>query len=268
MTQPTAVPVVALPDDIEATLVLCRHGESTWIVEGRFQGAADPPLSPVGQRQAAHLASRLGDRGRIPILPIPSGPPIAIWHSPLARTSATATPVGAALGVPLTAQPDLREIGQGAWEGRLVADILASDGDLLRAWRQAPVGHEAPGGETLVQAAVRGARALEHIVDRLAEASRARGGGDPDRAPVIGYGSAASSQPWGLVVGHDGLLRVIVLTLLGLPLERFWTFPFVPAGISVLEFHRGHAIVRAHNLDEHLAPLQRPDPTAGREGAL
>ena len=44
---------------------------------------------------------------------------------------------------------------------------------------------------------------------------------------------------------------------LGLPLERFWTFPFVPAGISVIEFHGGMTIIRAHDLDEHLAPLQR-----------
>ena len=62
-----------------------------------------------------------------------------------------------------------------------------------------------------------------------------------------------------------------MLALLGLPLERFWTFPFVPAGISVIEFRGGMAIVRAHDLDEHLAPLQAPGPAAAqapREGAL
>jgi hypothetical protein len=62
-----------------------------------------------------------------------------------------------------------------------------------------------------------------------------------------------------------------MLALLGLPLERFWTFPFVPAGISVIEFRGGTAIVRAHDLDEHLAPLQAPNregAAAPREGAL
>ena len=100
------------------------------------------------------------------------------------------------------------------------------------------------------------------------------GGGDPDRAPVIGYGGAPATRPWGLVVGHDGLLRVAMLALLGLPLERFWTFPFVPAGITVIEFHGGMTIIRAHDLDDHLAPLQAagtadpaPRPDA-REGAL
>ncbi|HVQ23297.1 MAG TPA: histidine phosphatase family protein, partial [Candidatus Saccharimonadia bacterium] len=93
-------------------------------------------------------------------------------------------------------------------------------------------------------------------------------------APVIGYGGPPATRPWGLVVGHDGMLRVAMLALLGLPLERFWTFPFVPAGVTVIEFHGGLSIVRAHDLDDHLAPLQTPAagdaivrPDA-REGAL
>ena len=47
-----------------------------------------------------------------------------------------------------------------------------------------------------------------------------------------------------------------LLTLLGLPLERFWTFPWGLTGISVVEFVTGRAILRAHNLTDHLGPLQ------------
>lgn len=272
--RPTSQDSLPLPTDLEASLVISRHGESTWITEGRFQGAADPPLSGLGEQQVALLATRLSDRRRPPAVPIPVGPPVAIWHSPLTRTTATASAIGAALAVPLTPEPDLREIAQGDWEGRLVAEILASDGERLRTWRHRPVGHEAPGGERLFDADVRARRALARIVTALTEASRAMGAGDPDRAPVIGYGGPPATRPWGLVVGHDGLLRVAMLALLGLPLERFWTFPFVPAGITVIEFHGGMTIVRAHDLDDHLAPLQVPGaayPVArpdAREGAL
>jgi len=264
---------MALPSDLEASLVVCRHGESTWITEGRFQGAADPPLSPQGERQAAYLAARLADPMRPPALPVPPGPPVAIWHSPLARTTATAAAIASSLAMPMIADADLREIGQGDWEGRLVAEILATDGGRLRAWRRAPLGNEAPGGETLAEVDVRARRALGSIVGELADASRAFGVVDPDRPPVLGYGGPPPARAWGVLVGHDGLLRVIMLALLGLPLERFWTFPFVPAGISVIEFRAGMPIVRAHDLDEHLAPLQALpaeatiDP-APREGAL
>jgi alpha-ribazole phosphatase len=175
--------------------------------------------------------------------------------------------MAAALGVASTPDPDLREVGQGAWEGRLVADILAEDGDRLRTWRRTPVGHEAPGGETLAAVAGRARRALSRVLATLEAASATRGPGDPDRAPVIGYGAGRPDEPWGLIVSHDGLLRVIMLQLLGLSLERFWAFPFVPAGISVIEFHGGHVIVRAHDLEEHLAPLEAAGPPV-REGAL
>ncbi len=272
--QATSQGALPLPRDLEASLVISRHGESTWITEGRFQGAADPPLSGLGEQQVVLLAARLADPRRPPALPVPLGPPVAIWHSPLIRTTATASVIGAALAVPLTPEPDLREIAQGDWEGRLVAEILATDGERLRTWRRSPVGHEAPGGERLKDVDVRARRALARIVAALTEASRAMGDGDPDRAPVIGYGGPPATRPWGLVVGHDGLLRMAMLALLGLPLERFWTFPFVPAGITVIEFHGGLSIVRAHDLDDHLAPLQTPAAADAivrpdvREGAL
>src|ERR1700680_3958799 len=35
-------------------LVLVRHGESTWNIEGRYQWRVDPPLSPPGTEQAKH----------------------------------------------------------------------------------------------------------------------------------------------------------------------------------------------------------------------
>jgi phosphoserine phosphatase len=262
---------LAIPGDLEATLIICRHGESTWITEGRFQGAADPPLSPHGERQAGLLAGRLADPHRPPAVPVPPGAPVAVWHSPLARTTATAAAVAGALGLPMTADADLIEIGQGDWEGRLVAEILASDGERLRAWRRSPLGHEAPGGEPLSDVDRRARRALRRIVGALTAASLDHGPSDPDRPPVLGYGGPPPARPWGIVVGHDGLLRVAMLALLGLPLERFWTFPFVPAGISVIEFRGGTAIVRAHDLDEHLAPLEGPGQAAApapREGAL
>jgi len=39
-----------VPPGLDATIVLLRHGESTWVAEGRFQGQGDPPLSAIGHR--------------------------------------------------------------------------------------------------------------------------------------------------------------------------------------------------------------------------
>ena len=85
-----------IPDGLNATLVLLRHGESTAIVERRFQGQLDTPLSPTGLRQASLAAARLARPRATPALPVPAGPPVEIVHSPLARTAQTATLVAAA----------------------------------------------------------------------------------------------------------------------------------------------------------------------------
>ena len=75
-----------------------------------------------------------------------------------------------------------------------------------------------------------------------------------------------SDTPWALLVGHDGIFKVALLALLDLPLERFWTFPWALTGISVVEIVSGRAVLRAHNLTDHLGPLQA-DQAASSTGA-
>ena len=114
---------LAVPPDLAASLVLLRHGQSVWLAEGRFQGQADTPLSPLGERQAALAGVRLADPAAAPRLPVPPGDPIAIVHSPLARTRDTAGLVVEAMhaaGRPvpqLVPEPGLAEIAQG--DGRI-----------------------------------------------------------------------------------------------------------------------------------------------------
>ncbi len=249
-----------ITDRLDATLVLLRHGESTFIVEGRFQGQADTPLSPMGLRQATLAGGRLAHPASSPALPIPVRAPIEIAHSPLRRTTQTAEAAVEALrevhGAPaIRLRPDagLAEIAQGAWEGLKREEVEARYGDILAAWRRRPLEANAPGGERVLDVAVRVRDSLRTILARLAESGRP---GTLDRTHVSGYpGLAAPDTPWSLLVGHDGVFKVLLLTLLDLPLERFWTFPFALAGITIVEIQGGRPILRAHNLTEHLAPL-------------
>lgn len=235
---------------VDGSVALVRHGESTWIVEGRFQGQSDPPLSPAGLAQADLVAQRLRDRAAPPPVPLPRGAPTGVWHSPLSRAAMTAGAIGAALGgqVPLHAAPGLSELAQGAWEGLTHAEVQAAYGTELESWRRDPTRHHAPGGESLAKGAARVRSALQEVVGSLAS-TMPSGASDP----VLGYGRAGSSQrPWAVVVAHDGVLRLVLLTLLGIPLERYWSFPFALAGLTVLELRDGVARLRAHNLVDHL----------------
>jgi broad specificity phosphatase PhoE len=76
-----------------------------------------------------------------------------------------------------------------------------------------------------------------------------------------------------VLVAHDGIFRLVLIALMGLPLERFWSFPFNLASITVVAVHGGAAALRAHNLSDHLAPLAAEDRAAAeargeRRGAL
>lgn len=258
---------LTVPAGLAASLVLLRHGESTAIVEGRFQGRLDTPLSPLGERQAELAGVRLATPALPPRIPVPDVPPIEIRHSPLGRTAATARAAAAALGrvhgtgaVPaLIPDRGLLELAQGEWEGLHRSEVVGRYPDELEAWRLDPSRSVAPGGEPLHDAAVRVGRSLRAVLDALGNAVPGSG---PDGASSGGYPEVhGRTTPWTLLVAHDGIFKVTLLTILGLPLERFWTFPWGLTGISVVEFVDGRPILRAHNLTDHLAPLQADGET-------
>ena len=267
-----------MTDGLDATIVLVRHGESTAIVEGRFQGQSNVHLSHTGQRQAELVAARLARPHASPALPVPTGPPLEIVHSPLARAAETAAAIGGALGtadafgfeLSIRPEPGFMEVSQGRWEGLLATEVEARYGDELRAWRRDPLTTWAPGGESIVDVAEQRVRpALAALLGRLADGRTA---GLAERPQVLGMSATRDDQPWSIVVGHDGVFKLALLTLLDMPLRHFWSLPFELCGITIVELVGGRARLRAHNLIDHLAPLEERAQAATdqreRAGAL
>src|SRR5438552_3088732 len=93
-------------------LLLVRHGESEAAVEGEpfelVEGHGDPALAPEGRAQAELVGERLA-----------SEPIDAIYVSNLRRTSETAGPLAARLGLTPIVDRDLREVYLGEWESGL-----------------------------------------------------------------------------------------------------------------------------------------------------
>jgi broad specificity phosphatase PhoE len=225
----------------EVSLALVRHGESTWIAERRFQGGADPALSERGQRQARALAARVVGPQRVPFLPLPIAPPIGVWHSPLRRAASTAGAILAGYGdgrVPAHVAPELVELSQGAWEGLSHDEVETRYGDDLAAWRADAVLNPPTSGETLEAGIGRARPVVSTVVAALDRAAP-----EPD------------SPPWGIIVAHEGILRLILLDLLEISQDAYWSFPFSLASVTVLERRTGRWRLRAHNLDEHLTEV-------------
>jgi probable phosphoglycerate mutase len=109
-------------------LLIVRHGESTWNAQSRWQGQADPPLSPLGERQAQEAAERLVEHASI----------TAVWTSDLVRARRTAELIASQLGVQrVHAEPRLRERDVGSWSG-LTRDEIEDRWPGYLAARRAP----------------------------------------------------------------------------------------------------------------------------------
>ncbi|MDO8483816.1 MAG: histidine phosphatase family protein [Candidatus Limnocylindrales bacterium] len=254
---------------------MVRHGESTFIVQGRFQGQAETPLSATGLRQAGLVGRRLAHAQDAPALPVPRSTPVELVHSPLLRAAQTAEAIERAFRaagheIERRADPAFLEIGQGEWEGLHRTEIDARYASELSAWRRQPLDGWAPGGESLPEVQARVRPGLAVLLARLAEG---RAPGSPDRPQVAGYRDPVPDHPWSIVVGHDGVFKVVLLTLFDLPLDRFWMWSMDLCGVSVIELRAGRPVLRAHNLTAHLAGLLDEEARAdleerSRSGAL
>jgi len=204
-------------------ILLVRHGETTWNREGRYQGRTDVPLSDVGRTQVAALALRL------------AGVPIALAvTSPLARARSTAEAVLAGRPLPLELDGGLVEISHGGWEGQLASEVERTHGEMFGIWRTAPSRNApaGPGAETLGDVEDRAWPVLERVLARL---------GTDDTA---------------LIAAHDAVNRVLLCRVMGLPVERLWTFRQAPATLNVISGASADRlqIVRLNDA-EHVAPL-------------
>jgi len=132
-------------------VLLARHGETVFNVEGRWQGQSDSPLTPRGLAQARLLAEALS-----------SEPIAAIYSSDLGRATQTAGEVARPHRLPVRLDTRLREIDVGLWTGRSRAEIEAFDASGLRTWATAPASMRLPNGETIEEAQQ---RALEFFTE-------------------------------------------------------------------------------------------------------
>lgn len=265
-----------IPPGLDAVLVLLRHGQTQFIVENRFQGAMEAPLTARGELQARLAGRKLASPATPPILPIPDGPPLVIVHSPLGRARRSAELAVAEMNAAGRATPPLQpdagfgEIAQGSWEGLTDREITTRFGDSLAGWRRWPTRFQAPGGENLEAVEARVQIALARLLTEMATDSQP---GTHDRNQVLGYGDGAPDhRRWSMVVGHGGVFRVVICILLGLSMEHFWNFDFGLSAITVVEIRSGRAVLRTLNYESHLSgdflPAAEESAKRNASGAL
>lgn len=176
--------------EYKATILLLRHGQIPQSHPRRFVGQRDLPLDSEGERQADLVASWLR-------LVLPGLPPFeGIVHSPLARTTKTASILAEAVDAQLEPEPALREISLGKWEGLSKVEVEARFPGALQKRGDDMAGVAPEGGESFRDVQKRVMPAIEDI--------------------------AARTNGTRIVVAHGGVNRAILCTLLGMPLANIF----------------------------------------------
>ncbi|WP_153506311.1 histidine phosphatase family protein [Cumulibacter manganitolerans] len=165
-------------------LLLWRHGRTEWNASGRFQGQYDTMLDATGIAQAREAAPYLAAEA-----------PTAIYASDLSRALTTAQALADLVGLPVHADPRLRETSLGDWEGLDRAGVQQRFPTQFADWtsgRRANPGN----GETALDVA---ARANELV------------------AEIEHAGSGTV-----VLAAHGGSLKALTASLIGIP-PQLWS---------------------------------------------
>lgn len=181
-------------------LILVRHGQTEWNRNERFRGRVDIPLNQTGISQAQAVAERIAA----------SWQPQAVVASPLERTTKTASFIVSALDILLNTDHNLIDIDYGQWQGLTAEEAHANWPQLVDEWFSDPTRVACPGGESLAQVRRRAFNAVKTICAR-------------------------HPQSTVVAVSHLVVIRLMLLSVLGLPSNRFWDIGQEPCAINLIE---------------------------------
>jgi broad specificity phosphatase PhoE len=166
---------------VTTRLLVIRHGQSTWNVEGRWQGQIDTPLSEQGIGQAEALASWLTQHY----------PGVgAVYASPLQRAAITAQIVAAPFGLTVQYEERLKEQHLGAFQGLTVSEMLDRYPEAYAEMQQGTLDFRFPDGESRREVYERAYAVMQDI-------------------------AAAHPDQTSAVVTHAGMKRMILRRLAG-----------------------------------------------------
>ncbi|TAJ81541.1 histidine phosphatase family protein [Reyranella sp.] len=201
-----------------AKILLTRHGHVDGIEPARFRGRAELPLTQVGVKQAAALATRIARHWK----------PAAVYTSPLQRCIVTGRHIAEASGVTAAVHEGLGDIHYGAWQMRTHAEIEQESSEAYHLWRHAPHLVRFPDGESLQDVVARTANALRLVLEK-----------HPNDTVVL--------------VGHDSVNRALLLQLVDQPLSAYWSFAQDPCALNEIDVLAGGAVrVERINDTSHL----------------
>ena len=202
-------------------IILARHGQTSWNIEGRFQGSSDVPLDETGQKQATHMAHAAAHF------------PLAhLYHSPLCRATETARAISTFLAIPMSPQDALKELNLGDLDGMTSPQASEQFPKIVCQWRRDPSLVTMPNGESLGQLQTRVSLALDYLL----------------KEHVFSVDNQAI-----MVVSHNFAIISFLCYILNIPLSRFHQFQVDLGSFTIIESRDGHWRLISSNNTAHLS---------------
>ncbi len=193
-------------------ILLFRHGMVDG-AKGVFYSQRDVPLSRQGEKQVHAWCARLEDLDVA-----------AVYSSDLSRCLFQAQAMGRVWGRKVRALRELREVHFGEWTGLSWDDIEKRYPGWMARRMEDLAGFRPPGGENLEDVRQRALGALMSIVEK--------------------HGGKTVA-----VVSHGGVNRVILASIIGLPLGNIFSLGQDFACLNLLDFYPdGYSVLQALNI--------------------
>ena len=136
-------------------LIIIRHGETEWNLEGRIQGHMDSPLTESGRAQAEAIATRLQ-----------TVEVNALYSSDRGRAYSTAQVVSHKTGQDILTDKRLRELHLGKFEGLTEEEVRKRFPEEYVYLKKAVPDYIYPGGESKEQFSLRVISCLEELMGK------------------------------------------------------------------------------------------------------
>jgi broad specificity phosphatase PhoE len=199
------------------TLIIVRHGQTSWNKDERFRGQTDVPLDETGLWQAEAVGRYIAAQYR----------PVAVFSSPLKRAAQTAEAIARALGLEAENHHGLLDLNFGDLAGLTIPDAQAKYPAVCRAWFSAPQSTRFPNGESLADVRTRAMAFVGEVVARF-----------------------GGSQV--VLVSHQVVCRVLFCALLDLDDGWFWRLRLDTASVTTFVVDEGRPVLTLANDTCHL----------------
>lgn len=196
------------------TFYLLNQPESTWMKEGRWEGAADTSLTKRGKSHATKVARSFSSKQIDGII-----------TSRLHRAVQGAKILNQFIPCKLTREVRLNNMNLGIWQGKFPEEIEARYPEQYKLWQTNPEQAQIPDGGTIADYKI----GIESLIQE--------------------YSTDELFPKFYLVNTHDIITRIFLSVITDKPLSTMWEYSLTPASITTIEIYPDKKLVEINNLD-------------------